>query len=1272
MFLSEQLKTRKGNKLSRYIENSPNISLHQQWKKLLSLASKRDSSRGLKIQENVQVGLGLSAYITIVIFATLTFAIHFEIFETFILFTMLNLPVAFLALRQNKTRPVKDAVDARPESDLRFRTLIDHAPEAIVVYDAKKGNFVDANRNALRLFDYDLPTLLKLGPLDVSPHTQPSGVSSKRMASEKIKEALKGGTPVFEWTHQNRHGELIPCEVRLVLLPANGKQLIRGSVVDIRPRKQYESEHQKRLATENQRREELAGLALAGASISSTLELDKVLEIVAKQLSNLLDVQICIVLDWTKNANKLLPRLEHISLTTPPAKKDFQPKTLIKHISLKSGPKEPSYLQKLVSDSRLPSSEREAMRVAGITKLVLLPLVAKGRTIGYVELQDTRTPRPFSEHEIYLAQTLCQQAAIAIENARLFQSTRRQLEELTILKEVAIASTEATNEDELISRATHLIRDGLYPDNFGVLLLAETGKELFIHSSYEADKSIKENRIRLGHGVTGRVAASGQPLRVADTREETDYLDFDQTTRSELCVPMKIGERVIGVVNAESHESNHFAEADERLLLTFAGLLASGIERLRKEEAERQKTKQLRVLNELTGEMSGILDRAQLFNIVVDRLHDRMDYYTAYVFSIDEDSNEVILEAARGAFEKLYPDGEYRQSMSVGLLGKAARTGEAVISNNVKKDPDYFELGGMEEVNSELAIPIRIYKKTVALLNVDCEKPNAFDVDEVAALKTLADQISIALESINLFDATRRQLQELTVLHAIANSAVSAKSEDELLERATEVIGATLYPDKFGFLLIDENEDCLVIHPSYRGIEAETKNLRIPLSQGITGRVAATQKPWLVSDVRKEPSYMEVNPMIRSELCVPFADSQKVLGVINAESVEVGAFTDADLRLLSTIAGQLGTAIEKLRLFESERLQRDQAETLQEVATILGAVSDIREVSDLILEQLKHVVPFDSASIQIVEGEVLSLKAIAGTLSKDLIGHELPIKDDKLAHPILNDQQTVLYGDIGDHPDWLQVPGASQVKSWIGAPLIVRGECIGVLTVDGYATNQFDEADAQLVSSFAIHAGIAIENARLFGELEDSFTQTVSALANAIDVRDSYTNGHSQRLAKLAVETGRVLGCSNKELEDIYWAALLHDIGKIGVPDRILRKPSALAPQELEIIRQHPEIGARIVEPVKTLERLAPIIRAHQERYDGEGYPDGLSGKQIPEAARIISVADAYVAMTDERVYRKAYSHEEAMEELKRCSGSQFDPEIIEAFLQIIEEHRSN
>lgn len=1029
-----------------------------------------------------------------------------------------------------------------------------------------------------------------------------------------------------------------------------------------------DSRYQADPGAERDNTEDLAALAIAGASIVSSLDVDKVLQLIAQQLTNLLDVPICILADWRPNpgikAHTMFanPRVTRLPQT-------YKVVSLAEQLSLTQVVEKNRPIQKHADDPGLTVKEKAAFKKAKISTLLLLPLVAQNKTMGLVELQETRGPRTFSDREIYLAQTLCHQVAVAIENARLFGATRRQVQELSILYQVSAIATEATSEDELIERATLLIRENLYPEDLGVLMLDRVDNQLKVHPSYETGNALNVLSIPLGKGITGQVAAKGLTMRVANTHRVKNYLGCNEDTQSELCVPMTIGDRVIGVINAESSELDHFSETDEQLLLTLSGQLASGIERLRNAASERQRTKQLGILNKLTGEMSGVLDQEKLFKIVVERLNKDMNYVSTDISVVDEGSREYVLSAVSGTFEPLVAESGYRQQFGDGLLDVAARSGKVVVANNVHERSEYKQVPGHEMINSELIIPIKIYKRVVALLNIESNELNAFDEYEVEALSTLCDQISIALEGINLFDSTRRQLQELTVLHAITHAAVNAKSEDELLERATEIIGDSLYPDQFGFLMLDADSQVLMVNRNYRGISEETKERRVSLSEGITGKVAATGKPWRVSDVRQKPHYFNVSPSMRSELCVPLlGNNNRVLGVINAESAEVDAFSDKDLRLLNTIGGQLGTAIDKLRLFQAERVQREQAETLREVAAILGSATDSSDVLDLILEQLKRVVNFDSASIQIIKGENLSVRAIAGALQTNIVGFEIPIEADKVAHPLLFEQRTMIYEDISKHPDWKQIPAPGLIKSWIGAPLIVRGESIGVLTVDGFRTNQFSSADAQLVSTFAIHAGIALENARLFENAQEAYVQTVGALASAIDVRDSYTSGHSQRLADLAVKTGELMGCTEEQLIDIRWGALLHDIGKIGVPDDILRKPGVLEADEEKIMHQHPEIGARIVERVKSLSGVAPIIRAHQERYDGLGYPDGLRGKAIPKTARIISVADAYVAMTDERVYRKARNHKEAIKEIKGCSGSQFDPDVVNAFLKALEQ----
>jgi putative nucleotidyltransferase with HDIG domain len=244
--------------------------------------------------------------------------------------------------------------------------------------------------------------------------------------------------------------------------------------------------------------------------------------------------------------------------------------------------------------------------------------------------------------------------------------------------------------------------------------------------------------------------------------------------------------------------------------------------------------------------------------------------------------------------------------------------------------------------------------------------------------------------------------------------------------------------------------------------------------------------------------------------------------------------------------------------------------------------------------------------------------------------------------------------------------GRYDTGSLISVPLLIRGEIFGVLNVADKASGQtFREEDLTLLCALAQKAALAIENHALYESIYTTLTDTLLSLVSTIEARDPHTKDHSYRVTHLSVQIAQALGMSQEEVDVIKFAGYLHDIGKIGIRDSILMKPTRLTPDEEAVIRTHPIIGERIVKPLGLLPIERSIIRHHHERWDGKGYPDGLQGEEIPLPARILAVADAYDAITSDRVYKRGRPMADALAELQRCVGTQFDREVVLAFRSV-------
>jgi len=362
--------------------------------------------------------------------------------------------------------------------------------------------------------------------------------------------------------------------------------------------------------------------------------------------------------------------------------------------------------------------------------------------------------------------------------------------------------------------------------------------------------------------------------------------------------------------------------------------------------------------------------------------------------------------------------------------------------------------------------------------------------------------------------------------------------------------------------------------------------------------------------------------------------------------------------------------MEKQRL-EQENIQLREAISIYTMSEALTHTLALERILDIIVDTALKESGADVAVLLLKEGgegcfaeKVRRLAEGQADISEEFNHAEL------LEH--YREDRPVLYHGARSERFFLKLPGGRPPVSFISVPLKVRLEIIGMLNLYTVQPGRkFSEGQRKMLAILADRASTAIDNARLFSDLQNTFRQTIQGFARAVEANDRYTHGHSDRVANYARIIAEGLGLEKEHVERIYSAALMHDIGKIGIPLDALKKPQKLTREEYEIFKQHPDLGRRILEPISFLKDIVPAVYHHHEQYDGSGYPLGLKGEEIPIEARILAVADTYDAMTSDRPYRAALSHEIATAELRRCAGTQFDPRIVAVFIIEMEKRRS-
>jgi PAS domain S-box-containing protein len=740
----------------------------------------------------------------------------------------------------------------------------------------------------------------------------------------------------------------------------------------------------------------------------------------------------------------------------------------------------------------LPLAEEKLLRLDGSIldiEITSLPIQYSGKKALQVLARDI-TERKKAE------------AALRESEAML----RRQVEELTILHRVALAASTAQGVDELIERVTDIIGDSLYPDNCGVELVTERGDAVVPHPSYRGAPSDKARWVMpVTMGVTGKVVRTGQAIRLGDVKQEPAYFEATPGVQSELCVPVKIGREVIGAINVESRNRDAYNEADERLLNTIAGNLATAIEKLRLLESEQKRRREAELLREATASLTTSLDLQKLYDAILENLGAIVSYDSATITLVDE--GDLVIVAERN-LPKGYDWIGKRFPGSAKWAG-IFESHKPLVMPDAQVDPRFESWEGTDYIHGWMGVPLIAQGKVIGLLNLDSRTVDAFSDRDAVIAQTFGNQAAVAIHNALLFAEEQAQRQRTAILLDVMRIAASSLALGEVMQVILERL-SVLVPSTSGTIQLLEGEGLKICATAGYAREFLPVGEILPLADfPLNAKTIKERIPVYVADVTGNSDYIVLAGLdfVRAFLSVPLIYQGQAIGLITLDSMEASRFDEADIELALAVARHAAIAIENARLFEAEKKRRQEAETLQKAMAVVTTTLDQEMAIDLILEQLSHVVTFDSASVQLLRDGYLEIVGGRGDLvlvqEKD---RRFPFPGDNPNTVVLQQRQPLLLKNAPEaYPAFLEMPS---IQAWLGVPLIVHDRPIGILTLDGCEVGHFTAEHAQLVSAFANQAAIAIENARLFEAEQERrreaeiLRQASAALASSLELKE--------------------------------------------------------------------------------------------------------------------------------------------------------------------------
>ena len=572
--------------------------------------------------------------------------------------------------------------------------------------------------------------------------------------------------------------------------------------------------------------------------------------------------------------------------------------------------------------------------------------------------------------------------------------------------------------------------------------------------------------------------------------------------------------------------------------------------------------------------------------------------------------------------------------------------------------------------------PVDLRKKDGSLIHTRISSTLYYQAGEHIGYQGTIRDIT---ELVRYIEEIKRQSDQLNALREVGLDLVSELDVDELLEDTVRYAMDLVDGEGGCFYLMSSERDRLEMRVQ-KGYPSQPAETAIQRGEGLVGQVWARGEKILIENYASWEGHAHqwVDHLgNRALIGVPVKWGDELLGVLEIIREAEEPFSEENAWLLELFTNQAAAAIRNARLYDHAEQRLSRLQSLREIDQTISGSLDLTTTLNVLIDRLIQNLDIDAGAILLYQPAMHTLEFATGSgfRSDALRQTNLRIGEGQAGRAVLK-REIVHIPDLTLETvrfERAKLIRQEEFVAYYGVPLIAKGEIVGVLEVFHRSPLDPPTEWVDFLKTLAGQAAIAIDRLHLFNDLERSnmdlvraYNEVIEGWARALELRDQETEGHSRRVEKLTLTIARRMGVTGAELAHIRQGTLLHDIGKMGVPDQILHKPGSLTEEEWEVMRKHPTFAHKLLSPIEHLEPALDIPYCHHERWDGSGYPQGLKGEEIPLAARIFAIVDVWDALRSDRPYREAWPDEEALAHIKEQSGKHFDPQVVKVFLDVI------